>query len=570
MDFDGALMKSGGFGRFQITLALVFLTTATAHFSFNHMAQVFLLIVPEHYWCPVVTSDDGGAAAVNSSLAGNFSGADDYFWNGSVIVSKQTCRLELGIGAIDLNGTTTEQCPEGWHYEFGDLYATMSTEHNWVCGDSWKQYVLHTAFWIGSMSGYVTSGFLADRFGRRVAIGALSAVSALANLMPLFITQHWGLAVARLIAGMGAESVCSTIFVLVIEFTIPERRTLIGFAWAFSWTITASAFPWYADLIQSWRGLILTNSALSVAILVILWFVPESPSWHLTAGKREEAIRTLAKIARVNGRHEITEDDFKTLQIKTTEPAQSVSKRGFWKDTLALVATPRLRKNTLVLFSAWFFICLCYNANTLELSHLGLNVYGTYSTAIAFELPVNLFTIMALDRLGRRWPNVAFMFIGGAVSLIMALLRTDSSAATLAMAVITIVCFAGGYNITYQLASEIFPTEIRGRGVLLKRLFGDIGSCLGADVAYLVEYDRYLPLLVMGVLSLLSALLLFFVPETVHEPLPQTIEDGEEFAKDQTLCFCPVLVTRLPDPDKEFGDKSNGEPVKDLPMSTHL
>lgn len=562
MEFDGALMKSGGFGRFQTILALVFLTTATAHFSFNHMSQVFILIVPEHYWCPVAVSE-----GPNSS----FSELDDYSWNGSVTSFRQTCRLELGIGAVDVNGTTTEQCPEGWYYEYGDLYETMSTEHNWVCGDSWKQYVLHTTFWIGSMAGYVTSGFLADRFGRRVAIGCLSAVSALANLMPLVISQHWGLAVARLIAGLGAESVCSTIFVLVIEFTISERRTLIGFVWAFSWTILASSYPWYADLIQSWRGLVVTNSALSVAILVILWFVPESPSWHLTAGRRDEAIRTLTKIARVNGRREITEDDFKTLQIKTAEVTQSEQKRSFWKDTLAMVATPRLRRNTLVLFGGWFLICLVYNANTLELSHLGLNVYGTYSTAIAFELPVNLFTILALDRLGRRWPNVGFMFIGGTISLVMALLRTDSSAATLVMAVISIVCYAGGYNITYQLASEIFPTEIRGRGVLIKRLFGDIGSCLGADVAYLVEYDRYLPLLVMGVLSLLAALLLFFVPDTVHEPLPQTIEDGEEFAKDQGLCFCPVLVTRLPDrQDKEMGDKSNGEPVKDQEIVTHL
>ncbi|KAL3219871.1 hypothetical protein MRX96_005632 [Rhipicephalus microplus] len=525
MEFDGALMKSGGFGRFQTILALVFLTTATAHFAFNHMSQVFILIVPEHYWCPIAVSE-----GPNSSFS------DDYSWNGSVTSFRQTCRLELGIGAVDDNGTTTEQCPGGWYYEYGDL---------------WKQYVLHTTFWIGSMAGYVTSGFLADRFGRRVAIGCLSAVSAVANLMPLVISQHWGLAVARLIAGLGAESVCSTIFVLVIEFTIPERRTLIGFV--------------------AGGGLVVTNSALSVAILIILWFVPESPSWHLTAGRRDEAIRTLTKIARVNGRREITKDDFKTLQIKTAEVTQMEQKRSFWKDTFALVATPRLRRNTLVLFGGWFLICLVYNANTLELSHLGLNVYGTYSTAIAFELPVNLFTILALDRLGRRWPNVGFMFIGGTISLVMALLRTDSSAATLVMAVLSIVCYAGGYNITYQLASEIFPTEIRGRGVLIKRLFGDIGSCLGADVAYLVEYDRYLPLLVMGVLSLLAALLLFFVPDTVHEPLPQTIEDGEQFAKDQGLCFCPVLVKRLPDrQDKEMGDKSNGEPIKGQEIVTHL
>lgn len=178
MDFDGALNKSGGFGRFQKILALVFLTTATAHFTSNHMSQVFLLIVPEHYWCPAVVSEG------NSSFA-----EPGYSGNDSLVVVKQSCLLERGFGATDTNGTAAERCPGGWQYEYGDLYPTMSTEHNWVCGDSWKQYVLHTAFWIGSMCGYVTSGFLADRFGRKVAILVLCLVGIVGNLIPLFIAQ---------------------------------------------------------------------------------------------------------------------------------------------------------------------------------------------------------------------------------------------------------------------------------------------------------------------------------------------------------------------------------------------
>ncbi|KAM7302110.1 putative sugar transporter [Ixodes scapularis] len=304
MDFDGALNKSGGFGRFQKILALVFLTTATAHFTCNHMAQVFLLIVPEHYWCPLVVSNGNGSFEGLSGVG-----------NDTPVYVRQSCLLEFGSGTSDRNGTTTDYCEGGWYYEYNDLYPTMSTENNWVCGDAWKQYVLHTTFWIGSMSGYVTSGFLADKFGRKVAICVLATISALANLIPLFINQHLGLAIARLVAGMGAESVCSTIFVLVMEFTIPERRTLIGFVWAFSWTLMASAYPWYADLIQSWRGLVITNSALSAVILVLLWFVPESPSWHLTAGRRDKAVAILTKIARVNGLRDISEDDFKALQV---------------------------------------------------------------------------------------------------------------------------------------------------------------------------------------------------------------------------------------------------------------
>lgn len=55
------------------------------------------------------------------------------------------------------------------------------------------------------------------------------------------------------------------------------------------------------------------------------------------------------------------------------------------------------------------------------------------------------------------------------------------------MAVVIIMCFAGAYMITYQLASELFPTVIRGRAVLLQRVAGDIGGLLGSRVASLVS-----------------------------------------------------------------------------------
>lgn len=58
---------------------------------------------------------------------------------------------------------------------------------------------------------------------------------------------------------------------------------------------------------------------------------------------------------------------------------------------------------------------------------------------------------------------------------------------TMTLAVVTVMCFSGGYNVTFQLAFEVFPTVIRGRAVLLQRLMGDVGALLGAQVASLVS-----------------------------------------------------------------------------------
>lgn len=49
-------------------------------------------------------------------------------------------------------------------------------------------------------------------------------------------------------------------------------------------------------------------------------------------------------------------------------------------------------------------------------------------------------------------------------------IETAGETTTLMLAVLLIVVLAGSYNITYQLAAELFPTVVRGRGVLLSKV----------------------------------------------------------------------------------------------------
>lgn len=47
-----------------------------------------------------------------------------------------------------------------------------------------------------------------------------------------------------------------------------------------------------------------------------------------------------------------------------------------------------------------------------------------------------------------------------------------------------------------------------------------------------------LPLLIMGVISVIGGLIGLRLPETLHYRLPQTLEEGEEFGKDFTVQDC--------------------------------
>ncbi|CAN7997296.1 unnamed protein product [Ixodes hexagonus] len=530
MEFERVLKEIGGFGFFNKTIMLGTLILGTWHTTMCYFFHLFILITPPSQWC--FLNDTFSALVDTSSLP------------------RGKCQMMVSLQDGGYSNVTSASrdlltCPTGWKYDNKEFFTTLTMENQWLCGDSWKMYAVHTTFWAGSMTGYLLSGFLADRIGRKKTILMLVVAGATGNFLGIFLTDLITFAVLRFLAGVGAYTVCTTVFVVVVEYTVSERRTLISFFWAMSWTVLAALLPWYGYHLQSWRMLVATNTALDVLLIIALWWVPESSSWLLSVNRTKEALTILQRIARCNGKEISQEHLEKILQLSPplgTELGGTERKSmSFAQSTLVILKSPRIRKITVLIYLSWFVTALCYNATTIQLGRLGLNLYSTYSIAIAFEFPVNIICILSLDRLGRRWPNVTFMFIAGAVCLLMGFLRTKSEVWTLVMAVVSIMTFAGTYNITYQLATEIFPTVIRGRVVLLQRLVGDIGGLMGAQVASLAEYDTYAPFLVMGALSMIATVMLFLLPDTIHQALPQTIEDGENFALDQSMCFCPMF-----------------------------
>lgn len=52
------------------------------------------------------------------------------------------------------------------------------------------------------------------------------------------------------------------------------------------------------------------------------------------------------------------------------------------------------------------------------------------------------------------------------------------------------------------------------------------------------QFGQPIPLVVMGAMSFLLAMLTLPLPETLHQELPETLRDGEEFVHGQNMCCC--------------------------------
>lgn len=97
------------------------------------------------------------------------------------------------------------------------------------------------------------------------------------------------------------------------------------------------------------------------------------------------------------------------------------------------------------------------------------------------------------------------------------------------------------YNIGLQYAAEVLPTVVRAQGVALIHIMGYVASILAPFVVYLDIVSSILPLLVLGTIGILGGLLTLLLPETLDKDLPQTLQDGEDFGKDQKMWDMPCL-----------------------------
>ena len=75
---------------------------------------------------------------------------------------------------------------------------------------------------------------------------------------------------------------------------------------------------------------------------------------------------------------------------------------------------------------------------------------------------------------------------------------------------ITATCY-----ICLQFATEIFPTNIRGRGVALCEMAGGVAILTSPGVVNLKKYSTFLPLTILSTCSLIGLFATFFLPETL-------------------------------------------------------
>uniref|UniRef100_A0A8C6IG12 Solute carrier family 22 (organic anion/cation transporter), member 12 n=1 Tax=Mus spicilegus TaxID=10103 RepID=A0A8C6IG12_MUSSI len=529
MAFPELLDRVGGLGRFQLfqTVALV---TPILWVTTQNMLENFSAAVPHHRcWVPLLDNSTSQA-----SIPGDFGpevllavsippGPDQQPHQCLRFRQPQWQLTESNATATNWSDAATEPCEDGWVYDHGTFRSTIVTTWDLVCNSQALRPMAQSIFLAGILVGAAVCGHASDRFGRRRVLTWSYLLVSVSGTAAAFIPTFPLYCLFRFLLASAVAGVMMNTASLLMEWTSaqgsPLMMTLNALGFSFGQVLTGSV----AYGVRSWRMLQLAVSAPFFLFFVYSWWLPESARWLITVGKLDQGLQELQRVAAVNRRK--AEGDTLTMEVLRSAMEEEPSRDKAGASLGTLLHTPGLRHRTIISMLCWFAFGFTFYGLALDLQALGSNIFLLQALIGIVDLPVKTGSLLLISRFGRRLCQVSFLVLPGLCILSNILVPHGMGVLRSALAVLGLGCLGGAFTCITIFSSELFPTVIRMTAVGLCQVAARGGAMLGPLVRLLGVYGSWMPLLVYGVVPVLSGLAALLLPETKNLPLPDTIQD---------------------------------------------
>ncbi|KAL2214751.1 general substrate transporter [Sarocladium strictum] len=376
-------------------------------------------------------------------------------------------------------------------------------EEQWVVRAT-DQQILNAANTIGIFVSAFTTGIVSDWIGRKKTIGVACVVCIGGIIMQYFSTSIPMIFGGKLISTLGFGLGHSLGPVFVAELAPVKMRglclvlinTMIVLGqWLNSLVIYACNTRYFNDL--AWRIPIITQLIPPGLLVLVLFFLPESPTWLLINGRREDAAKAFR---RFNGAGFDVDAALAVADIAIAKEreARLLEKSSRWLDCFR---GTNLRRTTIIamVYLSQQFIGVNFISGYLTYYFRLAGVHNPLAigqAANAIQLFGNICSWPLVDRLGRRPMIVGGAFVMTALLLVIGGISTINSSPALSATVAFMVIWGFLYQATlgacaYSVGGETASMELRQKTYSINIMSSTAVSCLISQVMpYLLNTDK--------------------------------------------------------------------------------
>ena len=376
---------------------------------------------------------------------------------------------------------------------------------------------------LGMLVGAWFWGSISDKIGRRTGFQITIAIFAVFGLASAFAPTVWWLVVLRCLTGFGLGGALPLDFSLFAEF-LPRRNrgrmlVLLESFWGVG-TLAAAGLAWILVPTLGWRYLLATSAIAAIFVLWVRMRVPESPRWLMTQGREEEARAVLNQVADENGSPRIE------TPLATPAPEPVVGPSDLLRS--------RLRKITLVNWSAWFLIAFSYYGIFVWLPTILRDEYDFVSTyayvffLVAVQMPGYFSAAWLVEKWGRKPTLTIYLTASAAATFIWAFV--SSTAAVMIAAGLMSFFTLGAFAVLYTYTPETYPTTLRTTGMGSASGWARVGGFIAPYAGgLLIDASLTLALSVFALAFIVNAGVIgLFAHETKDLNLADTLGESAE------------------------------------------
>ncbi|HYZ21038.1 MAG TPA: MFS transporter [Rhodopila sp.] len=347
---------------------------------------------------------------------------------------------------------------------------------------------------LGAVPGAFFWGWMGDRIGRRTVFMLTALNVALATGVLWFTPGPDGaipgwifLSFFRFLVGFGNAGLIAVDIPLVQEFVPASKR-----GWVSGLTtvllpagniLGAVAGAWLAPVI-GWRGLFLVGLAPALLVVMIRYWIPESPHWLIRMGRQQDARRSLAWALQCSPEDiALSADQAETASTNWRElfryPRSMVS--------VCLIALSQTGGVGLLMWITTLFVMIL-RISPAEASYLMIwvGILGVLGRLAASWMS---------DALGRRTSGALIGF-AGALFMAMAGYFHDATIGTASAFFILVMLqrFFGdaSYAVIGPYLAEVWPARLRASGMGFGYGVGNLGKIIGpVGLAIVVGSSNY-------------------------------------------------------------------------------
>ncbi|XP_070830884.1 organic cation/carnitine transporter 2-like [Chaetodon trifascialis] len=536
-DFDELTAFLGDYGLFQI-LVFVLLSVSAIPCGYMGVMVVFVADTPKYHCKGPINCTRNGTDAEQNSWIGPDS-CSRYKLNGS----------RTDTAGLD---NDTEQCVDGWVYSTEIYTATIVSEWDLVCDSAWKVPFSTSVYFVGVLSGSFICGHLSDRFGRKTVFFLTMILQAVITLVQAASVSWVMFCVFNFLRGIGQISNYMASLVLGSEMLSPSARVnFTVFGQCLGYGIGYALLPLLAYFIRGWRMLLVASAIPSILNISMWWVIPESPRWLLQKGRVEEAelvIRNAAKKNNVSAPEVIfgTEECLWLMQNKGDEEHTYTY--------VDLIRTPNIRNITILGVFIWMSMALVFFGLSLNTSNLNGNVYLDCFILAATDIAAYIVTGLLIFRAPRPTFLSSTMMICGLMFLVIQLVPKDMPVLFHVFAIMGRIGVSCAYCFLFVMFTELTPTVVRNMGLGIHSTAACTGSIISPYLIYMGTYNKFLPYIIFGTVSIMAACLSMLFPDTRNSKLPDLISQAKPLR-----CCCCAKETATAQSDATEGCKDTNK-----------